>query len=306
MEPGDKGFGQLRRSYSQPLLILMTVVTLVLLIACLNVANLLLARATARQQEIAMRLSLGASRARLVRQLLTESLLLAGTGGVLGLLLASVGAQVLVNLVAGDAQQIALRLAPDGRILAFTIGVSLLSGVLFGLIPALHGTRRDVQPVLKATSRAAGGGRSRGARVLVAVQIAVSLVLLVGCGLFLRTLYNLKAEALGYDPTNLVICASGSGRRRVQRRRYRPRGSRPDAAARHPAGRPIGDVLGERPVQRHGVGHADRGRRLQARRPMTIATRASIRRDRAISPTSGFRWCSGATSPSAMGRGRPG
>ena len=183
----------------------MTVVTLVLLIACLNVANLLLARATARQQEIAMRLSLGASRARLVRQLLTESLLLAGTGGVLGLLLASVGAQVLVNMVAGDAQQIALRLAPDGRILAFTIGVSLLSGVLFGLIPALHGTRRDVQPVLKTTSRAAGSGRSRGARMLVAVQIAVSIVLLVGCGLFLRTLYNLKTEALGYDPTNLVL-----------------------------------------------------------------------------------------------------
>ena len=137
VEPGDKGFGQLRRSYSQPLLILMTVVTLVLLIACLNVANLLLARATARQQEIAMRLSLGASRARLVRQLLTESLLLAGTGGVLGLLLASVGAQVLVNMVAGDAQQIALRLAPDGRILAFTIGVSLLSGVLFGSDPGV-------------------------------------------------------------------------------------------------------------------------------------------------------------------------
>jgi predicted permease len=205
VDSGEKGFAQLRRQFSRPLLILMTVVTLVLLIACLNVANLLLARATARQQEISMRLSLGASRARLVRQLLTESLLLAGTGGVLGLALATVGAQVLVNMVAGDARQIALRLGPDGRILAFTIGVSLLSGLLFGIVPALRGTRRDLQHVLKDTSRTAGGRRSRAAKALVATQIAVSLVLLIGCGLFLRTLYNLKAEKLGYDGTGLII-----------------------------------------------------------------------------------------------------
>jgi predicted permease len=204
VESGEKGFAQLRRQFSQLLLILMTVVTLVLLIACLNVANLLMARATSRQQEISMRLSLGATRARLVRQLLTESLLLAGTGGVLGLLLATLGAQVLVDMVAGDAQQITLRLAPDRRILAFTAGVTLLSGVLFGLVPALRGTHRGLHHTLKDTSRTAGGRRS-AAKMLVAVQIAVSLVLLVGCGLFLRTLYNLKAETLGYDRTGLII-----------------------------------------------------------------------------------------------------
>ena len=205
VESGEKGFAQIRREFSQPLLILMCVVTLVLLIACLNVANLLLARATARQQEISMRLSLGASRPRLVRQLLTESLLLAGTGGVLGLVLATVGARFLVNMVSGDSQSIALRLSPDSRILLFTIAVSLLSGILFGLVPALIGTRRELQHVLKDSSRGGGRRRSRAARGLVAVQIAVSLVLLVGCGLFLRTLYNLKAERLGYDRTGLII-----------------------------------------------------------------------------------------------------
>jgi predicted permease len=203
VESGEKGFGQLRRQFSQPLLVLMTVVTLVLLIACLNVANLLLARATARRQEIAMRLSLGASRARLVHQLLTESLLLAGTGGLLGLALATVGAQLLVGLVSGE--QIVLHLAPDSRIVAFTVAVSLASGVLFGLTPALRGTRGDLQPTLKEAGRSGAGQRSRMAKALVAVQIAVSLVLLVSCGIFLRTLFNLKAESLGYDRTNLIL-----------------------------------------------------------------------------------------------------
>jgi predicted permease len=205
VDPGEKGFSQVRRQFSQPLLVLMAVVTLVLLIACLNVANLLLARATARRQEISMRLSLGASRARLVRQLLTESLMLAVTGGVLGLALAALGAQVLVKLVSGDAQQISLRLVPDWRILGFTAGVSLLSGVLFGLLPALRGTRRDLQHVLKESSRGSAGARSRSAKALVAIQIGVSLVLLVACGLFLRTLINLQNQSLGYDRTNLVM-----------------------------------------------------------------------------------------------------
>ena len=205
VEPGEKGFGQIRRQFSQPLMILMTVVTLVLLIACLNVANLLLARATARQHEISMRLSLGASRARLVRQLLTESLLLAGIGGLLGLGLAAIGTRTLVALVSGEAQQISLRLSPDARILAFTLGVSLLSGIVFGLAPALFGTRRELQHMLKDSSRTAGRQRNRGARALVATQVAVSLVLLVGCGLFLRTLYNLKTETLGYDRAGLIM-----------------------------------------------------------------------------------------------------
>jgi len=205
VESGEKGFSQLRRQFSQPLLILMSVVTLVLFIACLNVANLLLARATARRQEISMRLSLGASRGRLVRQLLTESLLLAGTGGAIGVLLATAGAQVLLKMVSGDTNQIVLKLSPDWRIVGFTAGLSILSGVLFGLIPALRGTRKDLQYALKDAARMAGGRRGGAAKTLVAVQIAVSLVLLVGCGLFLRTLFNLQAESVGYDRAGLVL-----------------------------------------------------------------------------------------------------
>src|SRR5262245_3900325 len=205
VDPGGKGFGGLRRQFSQPLLVLMAVVTLVLLIACLNVANLLLARATARQQEIAMRLSLGASRWRLVRQLLTESLLLAGTGGVLGLVLATVGSRFLVAMVASDTQGITLRLDPDWRILGFTGAIVIGSGLLFGLAPALRGTRAELQHGLKESSSRTSAGRTRAAKALVGVQIAVSLGLLVGCGLFLRTLYNLQAVNLGYEPTGLVM-----------------------------------------------------------------------------------------------------
>jgi predicted permease len=204
VDPGEKGFAQLRRQFSQPLLVLMSVVTLVLLIACLNVANLLLARAAARRQEMSVRLSLGAGRARLLRQLMTESVLLAVAGGALGLGLATAGAQVLVKLVSGDAQQISLRLDPDWRILAFTAGISMLSGVLFGLLPALRGTRGDLQHVLKEASRGSTGARSHSAKALVAIQIAVSLVLIVACGLFVRTLINLQRQTLGYDRANLI------------------------------------------------------------------------------------------------------
>jgi predicted permease len=183
----------------------MGVAVIVLLVACANVANLLLARAVRRRREISLRLALGVTRRRLMQQLLTESLLLAGAGGALGLLLATVGANVLVSMVSGDAQGIALRLDPDPRILLFTAGVSIASGLLFGLIPALQGTRRDLQQGLRETKSTSGARRKRAAKALVAVQVAVSLILLVGCGLFLRTLYNLKTSTLGYDPAGLVM-----------------------------------------------------------------------------------------------------
>ena len=199
------GLDGLRREFSQPLMILMTVVTLVLLIACLNVANLLLARATARRQEISMRLSLGASRARLIRQLLTESLLLAGIGGVLGLGVAIVGERVLVTMVSADAQTLRLPLTPDWRILLFTLAVSLASGVVFGLLPALRGTRRDLQHTLKESSRGSTAARGRTSQALVAIQIGVSLVLIVACGLFVRTLINLRREPVGYDRQRLLV-----------------------------------------------------------------------------------------------------
>jgi predicted permease len=205
LEPGGKGFGSLRRQFSQPLLILMIVVTLVLLLACLNVANLLLARAAARRQEIAMRLSLGASRGRLMRQLFTESLLLAGAGGLLGLGLSVFGEQLLVRMVSDEAAGITLPLAPDWRILAFTAAVAIASGLVFGLAPALRGTRGQLQDTLKDFSRGAVGSRGPGAKVLVSVQIAISLVLLIACGLFVRTLVNLESERVGYDRTNLIL-----------------------------------------------------------------------------------------------------
>ena len=205
IETGEKGFAQLRREFSQPLLVLTTVVALVLLIACLNIANLLLARATARQHEISMRLSLGASRARIVRQLLTESVVLAGAGGVIGLLIARVGTDVLVSMVSNDRRPIDLGFDTDWRIIGFTTGVALLSGVLFGLAPALRGSATGLQAALKDAMRTTAGGRSRTAKVLVAGQVAISLMLLVGAGLFLRTLYNLKTQEVGYDRAGLVM-----------------------------------------------------------------------------------------------------
>jgi predicted permease len=205
VESAAKGTSDLRREFFQPLLILMTVVTLVLLIACLNVANLLLARATARRQEISMRLSLGASRSRLVRQLLTESLLLALAGGGLGIGVAIAGERILMAMVSGETRTIDLPLVPDWQILAFTIGVSIASGVVFGLLPALRGTRTDLQHTLKESSRGSTAMRGRTSQALVAVQIGVSLMLVVACGLFVRTLINLERENVGYDRGLLVV-----------------------------------------------------------------------------------------------------
>ena len=203
-ETGEKGFGQIRRDFSQPLLVLMTVVGLVLLIACLNVANLLLARATARRREIGLRLSLGAGRLRLIRQLLTESLLLAAMGAVLGIAVAYLGTRVLLVMLSGVGLPLTIPFETDLRTLGFTAAISLATGILFGLAPALRATRVSLADTLKEAGRS-GSGRGGAAKTLVAAQVAVSMLLLIAAGLFLRTLYNLKQQDLGFNPDHLLI-----------------------------------------------------------------------------------------------------
>src|SRR2546426_148097 len=212
LESGSKGLDYLRGEFSEPLFILMTVVGLVLLIACANVANLLLARAASRQKEIAVRLAIGAGRWRLVRQLLTESVLLAALGGVVGLVLAFWGTDLLVALMASGRDAFSLSVTPSPRVLAFTAAVSLLTGVLFGLSPALRSTRVDLTPALKESAGTLPGVTQgkRGLRLglgktLVVTQVALSLLLLVGAGLFVRTLTNLENVHAGFDQRNLLL-----------------------------------------------------------------------------------------------------
>jgi predicted permease len=170
----------------------------VLLIVCANVANLLLSRATGRQKEISVRLSVGATRTRLVRQMLVESLLLSFLGGALGIAVGYWGKQLLPGSLG--------ELAPlDWRVLGFTALVVLVTGAVFGIAPALRTTRVDISSVLKETSRSVAGSRSVLGKSLLVVQVAISLVLVTGAGLFLRTLDNLRAVDVGFDPKNLVL-----------------------------------------------------------------------------------------------------
>ncbi len=185
--------------------LLMTVVGLVLLIACANVANLMLARSTARRKEIAVRMALGAGRARLVRQLLAESVLLAVLGGAAGLLLAVWGRDLLLAYRPPQVFPIALDLPIDASVLGFTLGVSLLTGILFGLAPALQCSRPDLVTDLKEKSAQSGGGRFNLRNVLVAGQVALSLVSLIGAGLFLRGLASAQRVDPGVDTRNLLV-----------------------------------------------------------------------------------------------------
>ena len=178
---------------------------LILLIACANVANLLLARASARRQEIGVRLSLGAGRMRMARQLLTESLVLASLGGAVGFLFAVWGRQLLLGLVFVGWSTIPLDLEIDARVLGFTALASLLTGVLFGLAPAMRAARQDLIPILKGAGQ--GGqvsGRAHVSRFLVVSQVAVALVLSVGAGLFLRTLQNMRTFDVGFRPEHVL------------------------------------------------------------------------------------------------------
>ena len=210
VKEGAGGLDSLRRRYSQPLYVLMTLVGLILALTCANVASLLLARAAARRREIALRLSLGASRLRVVRQLLTESVLLASLGGALGVLFAIWGMRFLTLLLANGRANFTLHADLNWRVLGVAAALSLLTGVLFGLAPALQATRVDVMPALKATRagqpRAAPALRRVGlSRLLVVSQIAISLLMLVAAGLFVRTLANLQSIELGFKRENVLL-----------------------------------------------------------------------------------------------------
>ena len=202
--PGDTGFeGGLRHDFTRPLQIIMIVVGLVLLIACANIASLLLARAAARRREIAVRLAIGASRRRLIRQLLTESTLLAMIGAAIGVMFAWWGGWILLLMVSRGAAIVPLDLTPNLRVLSFTAAVSFLTAMLFGLAPAFRATRVDPGPATKETP-AAPESRLLD-RVLVVTQVALSLALLVGAGLFLRTVQNLWNLDPGYDRHNVLM-----------------------------------------------------------------------------------------------------
>jgi len=202
LTPAGQGFSDIRKRFSTALKVLMVVVGLVMLIACANIASLLLARASARQREIAVRLSLGSSRWRLARQLLTESLVLSALGGVLGLLLAIWGRNAIVYFATSQPDMIPLRI--DWRLLAFTAGVCILNAFLFGLAPAWRASRIDCNEALKARSVRAAGRLPMG-RILVAGQVAISLALLVGAALFLGTLRRLYQVDLGYNRDQLLM-----------------------------------------------------------------------------------------------------
>lgn len=204
VKPVDQGLDGLRRQFSSSLFLLMMMVGAVLLIACGNVAALLLTRASARQREIAVRLSLGARRTRLVRQLLTESILLACCGGILGLVIAKWTGRVLLTLLSGG-RRINLELHLDARVLLFTAFVCIVSGILFGLAPALRATRTDLLTALKQPLSASYGGKLSTGKVLVGGQVALCLLLLVSAGLLLRTLNRLETAELGFNRQNVLL-----------------------------------------------------------------------------------------------------
>ena len=201
------GLSPIRRKYQRALMVLMAVVVLVLFVACANVANLLLARAAARGREMAIRLAIGAARRRLVRQLLTESVLLAGLGAIAGIVFARWGTSLLIGLLSRGQLPVSLDVGLDGRVLAFTLGVAILTGMLFGLAPAWRATRIDPQAALKANGRGVAEGHSRFTigKALVVGQIALSLVLVIGAGLLLGTFRNLVTLDPGFRRDGVLI-----------------------------------------------------------------------------------------------------
>ena len=205
--PGARGGSDLREQYKAPLMILMGVVVLVLLIACANLANFLLAKAMVRERESSTRLALGSTRARLIGLVLIETLLLSLCGGALGVLLAFWGTRALINFVVAGSTYIVLDPKPDPHVLLFTLGVSLLTGLLFGIGLAVRVSRTRLAPGLNARNAAGGSDASSRfiPKFLVAAQVTLSLVLLVGAGLFLRTLSNLEGQDLGFENHKLLL-----------------------------------------------------------------------------------------------------
>ncbi len=200
---GKGGISGLRRDYSKPLHMLMAIVGIVLLIACANVGSLLLARATARKAEISLRMALGANRWRIVRQLVTESMLLAAIGGACGVMLAQWGVVILVNLVAKESP---LDTRPDAGVLAFTVGISIVAGLLFGLVPAVRASKTDLASAVKEKSRTRSRfGRLGLSSAMVVLQVGLSMVLLTGAGLFARSLLNLQNENVGFERSNMLL-----------------------------------------------------------------------------------------------------
>jgi predicted permease len=211
VRPAAEGKSDLRRQLTTPLWALMGIVGMVLLIACANVANLLLARATTRQREVAIRLAIGAGRRRIVQQLLIESLLLALCGGAAGLVFAGWGSRLLLGFFVSPERILTVSTSPDGRVLAFTFAVSAVTGVLFGLAPAWQSATPAISPILQNEAPSAGGGRGRLRRVLIVSQVALSLVLLIGAGLFVRTLHNLVTLDAGLDTEHILSFAVDPG-----------------------------------------------------------------------------------------------
>ena len=207
---GAAGLDTLRRQYSKPLYILLAMVALILAIACANIANLLLARATARRREMAVRLSMGAGRFRVIRQLLTESVMLASIGGALGVFFAIWGIRLLTLLLANGSENFTLHPTLNWHVLGVASALSLLTGLLFGLAPAIQSTRADVIPALKEARAGQPGSRHSFRRVslsqaLVASQIGISLLMLVAAGLFVRTLSNLQSIQLGFNREDVLL-----------------------------------------------------------------------------------------------------
>ena len=221
LEPAARGTGDLRRSYSTPLLVLMGMVAVVLLIACANIANLLLARATARAREVAVRLSIGASRGRLVRQFLTESLLLGLSGGAVGALVSLGGTDAIVALFNDVQSPILLDVSWNGRVMAFTTSVSIVTALAFGVAPAFRGTAVDLAPALKQGTNSTRTPRVLSAgKWLVVAQLALCMMMAAGAGIFSRSLRNLHGFDAGFVRDGILIAdldTSGSDLSQEQR-----------------------------------------------------------------------------------------